>query len=348
MLFVDVHYPQRVGMYLENFSQKKQYLWNFSCPYCGDMSKGKKKKRGFFYQHKNALNYKCHHCGVSISLGTFLEQQFPDIYKEYVLERYKESTSINTPHASEKEVKKQYNFCKVDNDGIKVDPILYGLRSCVGLKERNSVNLWLNKRHIPECKRHLLYYTTKFKKYINTIKPGEFQSEDSDHTRIVIPYKDETGKVVALAGRALKNEKPKYYMIKIDEDAERIFGLERVDVTKPIFVVEGAIDALFLPNCIAISGASYNTPFLEQYKEKIIIVPDKEPRNREVVRLLESAIKSGFKVSLLPEVPNEKDINDMVVAGKTRKDILQLIQQHITSGLKGALDFSYWCKVEKK
>lgn len=348
MLFVDVKYPQRVGLYLENFSQKKQYLWNFSCPYCGDLSKGKKKKRGFIYQHKNALNYKCHHCGVSISLGTFLEQQFPDVYKEYVLERYKESTSINTPHASVKEVKKQYNFCKMDNDGIKVDPILAGLRSCAGLKERNPVNLWLNRRCIPESKRHLLYYTTKFKKYINTIKPGEFPSDDNDHTRVVIPYKDETGKVVALAGRALKNEHPKYYMIKIDDDAERIFGLERVDVDRPIFVVEGAIDALFLPNCIAISGASYNTPFLEQYKENIIIVPDREPRNREVAKLLETAIKGGFAVSLIPEDPGISDINDMIVAGKSRKDILSLIQKYTTRGLKGALDFSYWSKIEKK
>jgi len=342
MLFVDIKYPHRLSPYLENFTHKKQYLWNFSCPLCGDMSKGKKMKRGFIYKTGNNLNYKCHHCGVSSSFGNFLKTEFPEIYKEYVLERYKESSSINTPHASSKEVKKEYHFNAVDRYGKEVDPILTALKSCTDLKDTNIVCKWLDKRMIPESKRHLLYYTTKFKKYINTVKPGEFADEKNDHTRIVIPYKNEKGKVVGLAGRALKNEHPKYYMIKIDEDAERIFGLERVDVKKPIFVVEGAIDSLFLPNSIAISGASYQTPFLEAYKEKVIIVPDKEPRNREVVKLLESAINNGFKVALLPEVPGESDINDMIINGKTPRNILSLIQEHMVSGLAANLKFSWW------
>jgi len=299
-------------------------------------------KRGFIYKLNNSLNFKCHHCGVSTSFGGFLKIQFPDIYKEYVLENYKESSSINTPHASTKEVKKEYNFSVVDNYGIAVDPILSALKPCTNLKETNPVCKWLDKRKIPENKRHLLYYTTKFKKYINSVKPGEFKDDTNDHLRIIIPYKNEKGKVVAMAGRALKNEHPKYYMIKLDEDAERIFGLERIDIKKPIFVVEGAIDSLFLPNSIAISGASYNTPFLETYKDKVIIIPDKEPRNPEVVKLLESVIKNGFKVALLPEVPGESDINDMIVNGKTSRDILSLIQEHMASGLEAVLKFSYW------
>ena len=39
--------------------------FNFSCPYCGDSQKNKFKARGYIYDVKNSLAYKCHNFGFS-------------------------------------------------------------------------------------------------------------------------------------------------------------------------------------------------------------------------------------------------------------------------------------------
>jgi len=43
--------------------------------------------KGFFYSNGNALNYKCHRCGVGKQFHTFLEDHFPSTFLEYVAER---------------------------------------------------------------------------------------------------------------------------------------------------------------------------------------------------------------------------------------------------------------------
>jgi hypothetical protein len=43
--------------------------------------------KGFFYSNGNALNYKCHRCGVGKQFHTFLQDHFPSTFLEYVAER---------------------------------------------------------------------------------------------------------------------------------------------------------------------------------------------------------------------------------------------------------------------
>ena len=66
------------------------------------------------------------------------------------------------------------------------------------------------------------------------------------------------GEVFAYQGRAFGSEQPKYITIKLDDNADKIYGLDRVDKTKTIFVVEGPIDSMFLDNCIAVAGADFS------------------------------------------------------------------------------------------
>ena len=78
---------------LRNFKQKKDYVWNFSCPICGDSKKNLLKARGYVYSKGNNLFYRCHNCGSSLSLGNFIKQFDAEIYKEFILERYKSGES---------------------------------------------------------------------------------------------------------------------------------------------------------------------------------------------------------------------------------------------------------------
>ena len=73
MLFVDVKFASMLGPRLRNFKQKKDYLWNYSCPVCGDSSTNKLRARGFIYKAKSDLFVKCHNCGYGTNIGNFIK-----------------------------------------------------------------------------------------------------------------------------------------------------------------------------------------------------------------------------------------------------------------------------------
>ena len=73
MDFIDVKYINLIAVRLEKFKKVKHNLFNCRCPICGDSKKNKSKARGYFYQVKNNTNYKCHNCGVNVSLSNFLK-----------------------------------------------------------------------------------------------------------------------------------------------------------------------------------------------------------------------------------------------------------------------------------
>ena len=75
---------------LDRFKKVRDYLWNFRCPHCGDSQKHKNKAaRGYVYRKKTDLFYKCHNCGMGQSVGNLIKDIDPSLYKQYVMERYK-------------------------------------------------------------------------------------------------------------------------------------------------------------------------------------------------------------------------------------------------------------------
>lgn len=339
MLWIETAYVGRISPYVKNFKQKSPYLWVMSCPLCGDVSKGRLKTRGYVYRMKTHLAYKCHHCGASMSFGNLLKEIAPNIFKEFVMDRYKESTSTHLPHSNVLDV---IQVVKVDDNGLIVDDILSKLTNCAKLKDGHPVAKYLAKRLIPKDKWHLIYYTTKIKEYTNSIIPGKFKNLEKDHPRLLFPYFDSHGRVFAFSARAFKDEEPKYFTIKIDETAERVYGLERVDYAKRIYAFEGQIDSLFIKNGIAVSGSSFESPSIAALKTNLTIVPDNEPRSREITKIIHKTINLGYSVCLWPHTIEEKDVNDMVKSGKTPEEIVRIIDENTFSGPAGLLKFTQW------
>jgi transcription elongation factor Elf1 len=96
----DSKYVRLISSRLRNFKQKKDYLWNFSCPFCGDSQKNKTKARGYAFQKGNNLFFRCHNCGVSTNVGNLIKQVDDSLHKEYVLERYRSGETNNTRSAN--------------------------------------------------------------------------------------------------------------------------------------------------------------------------------------------------------------------------------------------------------
>ena len=94
-LSTDTKYIRLISSRLRNFKQKKEGLFNFSCPICGDSKKNLTKARGYAFSKGNDYFYRCHNCGVSTTLGNLLKDVDPSLHKEYVLENYKTGQTNN-------------------------------------------------------------------------------------------------------------------------------------------------------------------------------------------------------------------------------------------------------------
>ena len=98
------------------------------------------------------------------------------------------------------------------------------------------------------------YYTDKFREWTNTQKQT-FDNVGKDESRIIIPMYDTDRNLIGFQGRSLGPNSIKYITIMIDEEAPKIYGLDRIDSDKAIYVVEGPFDATLVENAVAMCGS---------------------------------------------------------------------------------------------
>lgn len=344
MLFVDAKFASMLGPRLRNYKKTGDYTWNFSCPVCGDSSTKKSKARGYIYKMKADLFVKCHNCGYGTNIGNFIKFLDANLYSEYVLERYKGGATRYNDHKDIAEVNPQ--FLDTKPTLLLEDEALKGLTRIDRLKETHPAVKYVASRQIPRDKWHLLYFCTKFKKWTNSMVPRKFsdKSLEEDHPRLVFPFFNAAGKMYAYSGRSFGAEEPRYYTIKLDEDAEKVYGLDRIDWSKRIYVVEGQVDSLFLPNCIAVAGASFDNPTIQKIKTNCTIIMDNEPRNKDIAKQLAKYIENGYTVCMLPDTIEQKDINEMILTGKTVEQVLETINTNTFQGMEAKLRYTTWRK----
>ena len=338
MLHIDMKYASLLGTRLRNFAKKNDYLWNYSCPICGDSKTNPRKARGYIYKFKQDLLVKCHKCGYSTNIGNLIKYIDSNLYDEYVVERYKNGATRYNDHKDIAEVLPP--TVELDLDDLVLDE----LSRIDRMRDEHPAVQYVANRNIPKDKWNLLYFSPKFKSYVNSITPKFPEPINDEHPRLVIPYFNSHGKVIAFQGRAFGKEEPKYYTIKIDETEEKIYGLERIDFAKRIYVVEGPLDSLFIENSIAVSGSSFDTPTIRQLLTNATIVMDNEPRSKEITKQLAKYIDKGYNVVMYPDTVVEKDINEMILSGRTPAQILDLINRNTFTGMEAKLRFTEWRK----
>jgi len=331
MSYIDTKYLNIISPYLQQFKKKGDNLWNFRCPYCGDSQKSRTKARGFVFRKKNDLFFKCHNCGVGASLGNLIKTIDSKTYKDYIMERYK--GGVETHSSPQPEFK--FNAPVFRKKGI-----LEGLQSIKSLPDDHPARQIVERRKLPLESLSDLYLCESFYKFTNSIIKGKFPSLGGDHPRLIIPFRGEDGEVFAYQGRAFGNEQPKYITIKIDGDRDKIFGLDKVDKSKPILVVEGPLDSLFLNNCIAVAGADFSN-----IEGDLTVIYDNEPRNKEINKQIEKTIDRGKNVCLWPDHMTHKDINDMIIAGYSKEEIQEIITNNTFSGATAKLRFADWRRI---
>jgi transcription elongation factor Elf1 len=336
--YIDIKYLNIISPQLQKFKKKDNNLWNFRCPYCGDSKRNKTKARGFVYQKKNDLFYKCHNCDVGTTVGKLIEYIDSKVHKDYIMERYKTGSDTITP-------KPEFKF---NVPVFKKKSVFKGLLSISELEEEHPARKIVNKRKLPNSSLRDIYLCESFYKFTNTLIPNKFPSLDGDHPRLLIPFRDEEGEIFAYQGRAFGIETPKYITIKL-KDKDKIFGLDRVTKDKHIYVVEGPLDSLFIDNCIAVGGADFDRPVSIEGRlisnGEVTVIFDNEPRNKEINKQIEKTINHGRRVVIWPDSMRHKDINDMIIAGYTKEQIQEIIIDNTFSGASAKLRFAEWRKI---
>lgn len=323
MDLIDAKYISLVSSRLQKFKKVKSDLYNFRCPICGDSQKNKNKARGYMYVVKNNTNFKCHNCGASLSFNNFLKKIDTTLYKQYTIEKFKEGHTGKNFVTDEPE----FNFKK---------PIFKKKLNLPKATENNFAKEYLTKRKLDPDK---FYYAEKFMEWSNTQKQM-FDRIGKDEPRIIIPLYDESKTLIGFQGRALVSSFTKYITIMLDDEAPKLYGLDKIDKSKSIYIVEGPFDSTFVENAVAMCGSDVDIGSFDW--SDYIWVLDNEPRNREIVTRISKLIDRGHEVVIWPSNIIEKDINDMVLAGH---DVMSMLKLNTYSGLEAKIKFNSWKKV---
>jgi len=332
--YIDLKFINDLSGRLSQFKKKTDYLFNFRCPHCGDSQKSKTKARAYLYRVKNDMFFKCHNCGQGQNLANFIKFVDPKLYESYLLERYKKSAPA-TP-------KPKFDFKPTKfKDQTPIDD----LKSIKDLPEDHPARLYCDNRKIPEKCFDKLFLSDKFMTLVNEVKPNTYKVI-KDHPRLIIPFYDTTGKVFAFQGRAFGKEQPKYLTIKLDENKQKVYGLDKVNFQQPIYITEGPIDSLFIDNCLAAGGADL---FLRNKipNDQITYIFDNEPRNKEIVKRMYKVIEQNFNVVIWPEDLQLKDVNDMILSGLTKLQLQDIISNNTYSKLSALTKLNYWKKTKE-
>jgi len=334
-LSIDVSYIGRLSTHLNLFKCVRKDVWNSRCPICGDSKKNKFKKRFYIFLNKDHYIVKCHNCGYTTLFSKFLEAEFPEIYKEYILEKLPQRSSLKIDrfkHIKESIPKKfickgiDYSFLKQFNN----------------LSKNHPARIYVESRQIPFDR---VFYCPCFSDFILKLGMTKYilSYENAHEPRLIIPFYREDGLSTVFQARAFsKDEYLRYITIKEHEQESKIYGLERIDKNMPVWCTEGPIDAMMINNCLAMSGISTMLPKgISEFR----FIYDNEPRNRDVVKSMKKRLLQGHKVVIFPDMIKYKDLNDFIVKGGIdNKKILDILENNLYSGSTGLLKLSKWRK----
>ena len=341
-LSVESKYIGLISHRLRNFKRKQDYLWNFSCPICGDSKKNLHKARGYVYKKGNNLFYSCKNCGIGTSLGKLLENVDGTLYKEYILERYKsgESGFSNFKEPT-------FNVPSPRFDKLDKPKIFEHAEFCSNLSSEHFCLAYLKNRQIPKEFYSQLLFTSHYKKFIDALVPNHGKKLIDD-ARVIIPFYDVYNNLIAVSGRALETSDKtlRYITIRTTDNEEKlVFGMDRVSVHEPVRVVEGPLDSLFVKNCIASADANLAIVAENISAGKKVLIFDNEPRNKEIVKLMQESIKSNHNIVIWPNTIQANDVNEMVMSGISVDEIESIISSNTFSGLEAQTKFVFWKKI---
>lgn len=281
---------------------------------------------------------KCHNCGEAHKFSTVLRRLDPALYNEYKLDCLRESGSPTYRKQIVPEAPLALPKATLD-----------GLPSIASLDPNHLARTFVVKRKLPIGSWNKLFYTENWTDWVHA-QNWDYEYQEKGVPRLLMPCYNIQGGVMMVQSRTLlpeANSRIRYMTAKAHSEVPKVYGLERWDVKKRTYVVEGPLDSWFLPNCLAAMGSE-----LGQVPDRIptydvpdwVFVPDCEPRNIEILKQINRLVDENYPVCLLPPERGCKDLNDFILSGMTQNELLEMVNKHTYDGLKLQLEFQRWKK----
>ena len=244
-----------------------------------------------------------------ISAEKWLKKANPVLYKNYVealkrecnkdvIDKYQKKAEQARIKAEEQEKKEIEEKIREDNEATRFfKPI------CIPGKNQKRALEYCKKRKIPEeCYKKFFY-----------CDEGKYKN------RLIIPFYTRNGTITFFQGRALRENDEVKYLSRVGKTA--LFDIDFVDKEKPLVILEGPIDSMFIENSTATVGAGSSSDLdadLKEYKRYWLYDNDEagnrkagvKVRNKEFVFLWK---KFFMDYNIDPKKAKIKDINDLVI-----------------------------------
>lgn len=279
--------------------------YNACCPVCREGNSWGKKKRLFYFPHKQQIY--CHNCNQGWSPVNWVKQVCDMTFREIQAEVLSGETD-----------KPEINIEYISNSFVE--------RKSLTLPE-DSINLF-DKEQVLFYKKNKIIRTAlsiikarNIHKAINKCDALYVSLTDFVHkNRLCIPFYDLNGKIIFYQTRKLvKDESPKYLSKMYEEKS--VFGIDKIDVSFPyIFILEGPIDAMFIKNGVAVCGTSMTQKQQKQLQQfpthRLIWCLDNQNLDKTSKEKTGKLIQNGWDVFKWPISLGYKDLNELCVNQK--------------------------------
>lgn len=248
----------------------KGYMFN--CPLCGD-----KKQRGSFLLDNSSHGYvyKCFNDGCasngSMSASKFVKKFYNDYHKRWLREcmtafREDEEAQLKRKQRQAQNayiVERRVPVIKSNEDR----PDISNLSELVSKNKRNLLT-FDTIRNYPDamqwCKDRMIPFDIYSKWLFVPNIPENYL-----RNRIIIPFDNKNGDMYYYQARTIGTDIPKYK--NPISDLRPIYGYYEADFSKPVIIVEGPIDSLFIENSIATLGTKFNDELIEPIKQRYFL-----------------------------------------------------------------------------
>lgn len=340
MNFIDHRFMLLSSVYLAGWKESGQGVYKFRCPFCGDSKKNKRKTRGYFYPKDDSVFFKCHNCGAAHTLLGFLRQIAPDLASQYRYEKF-----VNWRQDNPKEEKPDIRWSNNTAEKLALTSnVLSGCTRLFSLDSDHSARAYLDRRLLPVEEQRKLFYTKDINDFAAKI-PAYKDRWFPHHKAIIIPFYDEDGTLEYCQCRDLHPYATvRYFTFEISE-GNKIWGQDRVDWEKHVYILEGPFDAMFVNNGIAVAGASLMSVIKyvsERAKAGFTLVFDRDYlTNYEIFAQFKKAVDLGYSVVIYDKQFTVKDINDAITKLQWSPSVLNTyLHDRSFKGLAAKLELS--------
>ena len=335
-LWLDKKYINLIAVQLPRFGWKSAAMANFRCIVCGDSKQHEFKARAYLYPFKNnGYMMKCHNCGTALPFPAFLKRVSRPMFDDYIMEKFNTRGNRETPSATTTAVavpvSRVYSYTDVHQLSAASLP-----------DDLQVVRSFITDRHLPASALSRLYATSRAHTWLSSLIGQEKTARIRDDVPyLVIPLRLGDRSWYGAQIRPLDHKQ--YLTFRWTHDHLRTFGLDANTPDALTYCFEGPLDALCVPNAIAMCGADLMTG-LDRTRDagyiltSPVLVWDNEPRSSPILQHLARAITQGHRVVIWPRhLP--KDANEMVAQGI---DVAKVLAASTFQGLRAQLEFHRW------